>query len=160
MAVCGAFCFWGCANGPEYSDTLDDTVASATLAGWRGAGLPEPGEHCYVARFRIEHAADRAEFEQLCWVPPERARSCFLWRLETHPAMELFSRVYPAAVLRPNVPPELVSLLGVHELLHGLVDCALKRPNEDPYDAGHTDTRVWGAGSTAEGRAQERLATP
>lgn len=149
-----------CAHEEQYAEPADDLVAAVTVDAWEARGLPEPNEkHCQTERFRIEWAADPADFLRLCQVPTTAAFACFRWRLEVHPAMGLFSRVYPAAILRPDVGADLVEGLGVHELLHGLIYCVLDRPLDDPYDYNHTDPRVWiGPGGDTSAEAVARAA--
>jgi hypothetical protein len=151
--------FGACGDPSQYEDPIDNQVAESTVEGMELAGLraPRKADRCYEDRFRIEWAADAAEFARRCQVPPEKAYACFLWRLEVHPAMSLYSREYPSAYLRPGIEGDDVWRLGIHELLHGFSDCVLKRPQSDPYDYHHTDPRVWlgpGGVDSAEGQAR------
>jgi hypothetical protein len=146
-----------CSHDTQHT-SLEQRVIAATEEGWQRAGLPELGEHCDVDLFRIEYPTAE-EFDRICYpATTETAHSCFVVRLAEHPAMELYSRSYPSAQIRPNELVKNVPGLAVHELLHGLVGCTLDRPLRDPWDYYHSDPRVWApAQESAEVQARELL---
>jgi hypothetical protein len=160
LAAAAAFLV-GCRSLMPAADATDRLVAAVTVRGWRAAGLPAPPARCDLERFRIEIAASPEEFARLCQHTVTESWACFVWRLEQHRAMGLYSRTYPAAIIVPGAASDVVMRLAVHELLHGLTNCALERVWSDSYDAGHTDVRVWLAkgSETAEARARRELVT-
>jgi len=141
-------------SSPTSQSPLEQRVLAATEAGWSAAGLPEPGERCYLDWFEVRFP-DVAEFDRLC-APgtTATANGCFRWlRVERSGLRETISR--PVAVIDPTLPAaSIVEDLAAHELFHGLVYCTLKRDRLDPYDASHSDKRVW---VTATQVAQESL---
>lgn len=135
---------------------LERRVTIATLSGWAAMDLPDPGENCHVERLQVEFP-DAAGFARICApATADTAHACFKWRMR-HDGRRAVG-VYPAAIISPDEPPEVVEELAVHELAHGLVACSLGRTLDDPYDYEHTDERVWGFGvDTVERVAWEAL---
>lgn len=120
-------------------DAREALIAEATLAAWASEGLPSVPDDCGADAFQMRFPATQDEFWQLC----PKALGCFRW--ENVQPCELCETVsYPTAVVSPKATPGELVLIGVHELAHALVDCALRRPYPDPYDAGHTKLVVWG----------------
>jgi hypothetical protein len=150
-------------SSPTGQGELEQRVAAAAWEGWERAGLPDIDERrCQTARFEVNFPDDEG-FADLCYPHTvEQANGCLVWRLLEHRAMGLYSIRYPVAVVDPMVPTELVEGLVLHELMHALVYCALRRPWSDPYDHEHSDARVWIHRGTpldsAEEYARESLA--
>jgi len=123
---------------------LDVDVFAAADRGWESVGLGQPG--ACLARARIEVARSESEFRRRCLLSAcVSAAACWL----DEEKVALFS---PAREIEPGGEP------GVHEAMHGLTRCHLPRARQDPYDAGHTNPRVWlqaGGATSAQARARE-----
>ncbi len=149
-----------CAN--VHQDPPEEEVVAAVYEGWEQAipPLPEFDEkHIHTERFKIEYP-DVAEYNKLCYPGTTKtSNGCFKWRLLVHPQQGTYSVEYPAAIIDPTIDRSLAMHLGIHELLHGIIDRTLKRPRADPYDKDHTDPRVWAGLSetSAESIAQDVL---
>lgn len=129
-----------------HESTLERRVVAAAWEGWERAGLPDIDEsHCQTHRFEIRYP-DGGGFNALCYPSSTAtANGCFRWLLVQHRAMDLYSIAKPVAVVDPTLPVGAsVPELALHELMHGLIDCTMHRDYLDPFDAGHTDVRVWG----------------
>jgi hypothetical protein len=157
-----------CALNLEQTE-LEARVSSATAAAWVSLRLPDPPERCQVFLFEAEFP-DTQGFNRLC-APHTTATAfgCFRWRTveqRFQGLRETISR--PVAVISPDLPAGAnVEGLLIHELVHGLVHCALQpeprdpyHPDYDPYDADHDDPRIWGGSTpgTVEHLARELLA--
>lgn len=160
-----------CACAPRTVHLPDDqrAVVDATLAGWREAGLPDPG--ACLDRFTVRWAESRDEFARTCareyalpYLPEvveayglDRAAACLVWRQEDR---GIVGYAHPMALLAPG--QLLVDGTGgpvIHEALHALVYCAGLSPR-DRYDHGHTLERVWSAAggeASAQSRARRKL---
>lgn len=104
-----------CTHPTPLTPAQVDALAAAEQ-GWRRAGLPDPGD-C-LRGLEVRHGS--------CGTP---ANSCLLH--EGHWVVVIDE----AATDRPAI---------VHEAMHALYACTLPRLHwSDPYDARHTDRRVW-----------------
>lgn len=135
-----------CAS-PTGQDPLAQRVTATAWETWEASGLPEiPEERCRTALFEVQFP-DVAGFDRLCApATTDQANGCFRWLVFKRPWQGIRETISkPVAVVDPTLPAGTdIEKLALHELRHGLVYCTLHRPASDPYDAGHTDQRVWG----------------
>jgi hypothetical protein len=133
-----------CVHGlPPGSPDAQDV--SATEAAWVGAGLPGPGDCLELVEVR-RHGAERAYVDACDGGRPgmygaaaRDSAGCLTVALRG---------VIGRRVWVVHVAPEFrhdPTIVG-HELRHALTACHLTRPRSDPYDANHSDPRVWTTG--------------
>lgn len=134
-------CFYACA-----ALTLAPNSQAVALAfeQWRAVGLPFDAKCPGNLDVIIAHDGD--DFRARCFanMPGDNTggwahkNACF---------------VADGIVVAPSFTGVVRDGLIVHEALHALYGCDLA--GADPYDAGHTDARVWGqqVPSSVEGRA-------
>jgi hypothetical protein len=149
---------------------LDEQRAlDATLAGWRAAGLTDPGD-C-LRGTRVEWARDDADFLHRCsdalgvsdalgaalGISAKDDAGCVAY--DQHNG---FVTTYvPVALLRAGQP--LLDSTGgpaVHEWMHALYRCTYGAHLQDMFNASHKDPRVWsdtGGKLSAQGRAATLL---
>lgn len=167
--ACAVVLLAACFPRPTTLPPDEQLAVTATLDGWRAAGLPDPGDCLDGAT--VVWASSQDDFERRCadglgvGVPylhdafeQHKPAACLAWRkVQTG----LRVRSAPVAVLRPG--QALYDLTGgpaSHELLHALVGCTLGRPAADRFDSWHRDPRVWieaGKDESAQGRARTHL---
>lgn len=128
----------------------DARAVSAVKGAWAGAELPSAGD-CLDRVEVIRHDL-RRKFDEAC-----AGFHPGLYRAESAPAGCLTSS--PRRGWLVNLAPGYHADAGAveHELLHALTHCRLRRPYNDPFDAGHSDPRVWeasGGASSAQSRAR------
>jgi hypothetical protein len=153
LAVLSLWALLAC-RSPISDAPLEIRTVAATVEAWAAAELPDPTERCYLERFDVVFPKTEADYYRLCY-GPQKSHACFRELLQQHPAMGLFSRVVPTAVIRPG--ETAVEALAVHELAHWLYRCTGLGTVTDPYDAQHSDPAVWGPGPAVETHARNLL---
>ena len=143
--IIGALLFGAC--GPALTRTSSEQdVFRRTERAWVEAGLPEPG--ACLANAKVL-AADEAEYRAWCG---GEGWSCLQWQnglIERNRG--------PVIVLAPQTKVDELGEPLIHEALHALYSCTLPRlTNYDPYDAQHTDPRVWAAKSVNSAQSRAR----
>lgn len=126
----------------------------AAVVGWTEAlGEPDARE-CGLDLVTVVHVT-AARFRRACKIEPGPggAGACLLYESVG------FSRSAPIIVLRPGLDDDDVREAVIHESLHNFIECELDRSPRDPFDALHTDPRVWqGAGGATSAQARARAA--
>lgn len=126
------------ANLPA-QDELESVVTEKSLLVWELSSMPSVPRACHPEAFQFRHPATQEAFLALC--PP--ALACFRWETVT-PCALCETVFYPTAVVKPGSDPDLLPLIGVHELAHGLLSCSAPLSRFDPADSKHTRLDVWG----------------
>lgn len=127
----------------------------AAVDGWTEV-LGSPDEHeCDVDLTTVVHATAES-FERACRVKPGPggAAACLLYESVG------LKRSAPRIYLRPGLTDAEAADAVIRESLHNLVECELRRSPWDPFDALHTDKRVWqsaGGVTSAQSKAREAL---
>ena len=124
-------------------------AAQATLDAWDVADLPAPADWCRLDRLSVRLPETLDAYLAVC---PPRSWACVSWRA--------VGPSWPVAFISPELPLERVDAATVHEMLHAIGYCSSRWPDADPYDALHTDQRVWETGGpeSVEQRVERALA--
>lgn len=122
--------------------SADGKTVAATEADWMASGLPGPGDCLDFVEVR-RHESERAYVD-----------ACDGDRPDLHASAARESAGCLTSALRGfmgrrvwivHIAPGYHADAGLvdHELRHALTICHLRRPANDPFDATHTDQRVW-----------------
>jgi hypothetical protein len=120
----------------------DAQAVSAVEAAWRASGLPSPGDCLELVEVRRHQSL--SAYVDAC----DGGRPGLYGAAARDSAGCLTSAlrgVIGRRVWIVNVAPGYhtdPTIVG-HELRHALTACHLDRPRSDPFDAGHSDLRVW-----------------
>jgi hypothetical protein len=123
-------------------DSVDGRAVSAVEGAWSRAGLPGPGDCLELVEVRrydsLRRYVDACDGGRpgLYGAAARDSAGCLTVALRG----VLGRRVWLVHVAPGyHADPEIVG----HELRHALTACHLDRPRSDPFDAGHSDLRVW-----------------
>jgi hypothetical protein len=133
-----------CVHGLPPS-SADAQAVSAVEGAWRASGLPGPGDCLELVEVRRHDS--RARYLDACdggrpglyGAAARDSAGCLGFALRG----VIGRRVWVVHVAPGyHADPTIVG----HELRHALTACHLDRPRSDPFDAGHSDPRVWRQG--------------
>jgi hypothetical protein len=123
--------------------SADAQAVSAVEGAWLASGLPGPGDCLELVEVR-RHDSRAGYVSQCEGLSPgagsrdaaQHSAGCLTSELRG----VLGKRVWVVHVAPGyHADPTIVG----HELRHALTACHLDRPRSDPFDAGHSDPRVW-----------------
>lgn len=92
----------------------------------------------------MAHARDYGEFADRCQLKCDTAAACLVRYIVYGPIGQVRNKRGWLALIEPGRAIENNGQPIVHEAMHALIKCHLRRSIVDPFDAGHTDPRVWG----------------
>lgn len=138
------FTLVGCVHTVAPGSSSGEAIA-AVRGAWRAQGLPSAGD-CATFDVRV-HNSKRAFLERCDGVSP--GMSSAAERGAVGCTTSSLQGLLGKRVWTIEVAPEAATDLALvqHEAIHVFVYCALTRPSADPFDAGHTDPRLWTAAS-------------
>ena len=135
---------------------LERSAGQAVSVAWNSAALPFPSKNdCDVSRFSVR-IASATDYATSCLGAPEASAGCTNFSSD---GSWFSSPLYPIVVISPTWKSEPGII--VHELLHAYVYCSESGKPGDPFDANHTDSRVWkaaGGESSVQARAMSLIA--
>jgi hypothetical protein len=142
LAALIALTLCACAHGLP-PDSVDAQAVSAVECAWRVSGLPGPGSCLDLVDVRRHDSRD-GYVDQCEGLSPgagsrdaaQHSAGCLTSELRGL----IGKRVWVVHVA-PGYHAD--AALVEHELRHALTYCHLDRPRSDPFDAQHSDLRVW-----------------
>jgi hypothetical protein len=141
LAALPALALCACVHGLP-PGSADAQAVSAVEGAWRASGLPKPGDCLELVEVRRHDS--QSSYVDAC----DGGRPGLYGAAARDSAGCLTSAlrgVLGRRVWVVNVAPgyESDAALLEHELRHALTYCHLNRPRSDPFDAQHSDLRVW-----------------
>lgn len=136
--------------------SADGRAVQAVEGAWRAAGLPGPGSCLDLVEVRRHDSLSR-------YVDACDGSRPGLYGPAARDSAGCLASAFRGVLGRPGWAVHMAPgyhddpALVEHELLHALTHCRLRRAYNDPFDAGHSDPRVWeasGGASSVQARAR------